>query len=526
MQTEARSRFDAAAACEGQLNARQRDVLRLIADGYTNAQIAERCDITLDGAKWNVSEILGKLGLDSREEAADYWRWRSCLRHRLAAPMRAIVGLSAFKWIAAGGLAVVAIGAGAIAWAATNGAGSASNGPGNQTTPPFVLEATITFTDTSATDGTSVAGASANPDPLASDQEHRSTFTWTYRDATHYRYDIHNEIPAFTADTIVIAADGTNQWTSYASTNSLQKSPMIRLPAGYEGPFNVLNPFLGPLPFKSIGELVTQISAPTGPSDPGRHALIVGQDTVLGTPCTVIEYGPTSTSSSTAGDGSTTSSGTTRICVDPARMVGLRITPGPGDSTQYTAVVTRFDYDAHVPSSAVAFTPPAGATTSTTTAAVIPGISDMSSGSSFGPQATAVGRDGKPLDPQPPATSTFTVQSGFLKPTILPDGYGSRGTTTQSGPGGQGTVGIGLSFFEAGGPGHLIIQELQRPNGLSPALQTGEKVTVNGHDAWQGMAGANRTLVFEQDGIAVQLTADTLPYAELEKVAASMSVAP
>ena len=40
------------------------------------------------------------------------------------------------------------------------------------------------------------------------------------------------------------------------------------------------------------------------------------------------------------------------------------------------------------------------------------------------------------------------------------------------------------------------------------------------------MAGTNRTLVFEQDGIAVQLTADTLPYAELEKVAASMAVVP
>ena len=66
MQTKARSRFEAAAACEGQLNARQRDVLRLISDGLTNAQIADRCGITLDGAKWNVSEILGKLGLDSR----------------------------------------------------------------------------------------------------------------------------------------------------------------------------------------------------------------------------------------------------------------------------------------------------------------------------------------------------------------------------------------------------------------------------------------------------------------------------
>ena len=524
MQTEARSRFDAAAACEGQLNARQQDVLRLIADGYTNAQIAERCEITLDGAKWNVSEILGKLGLDSREEAADYWRWRSGLRHRLAAPMRAVVGLSAFKWIAAGGLAVVAIGASAVAWAATNGAGSASSGPGNQTTPPFVLEATITFTDTSKTADASIATASGNPDPLAANEKHQSSFTWTYRDATHYRYDIHNELPAFTADTIVMAADGTNQWTSYASTGLVQKSPMIALPAGYEGPFDTINPFLGPLPFKSIAELITQISAPAGPSDPGRHAAIVGQDTVLGTPCTVIEYGPTSTSSSTAGDGSTTSSGTAQICVDPARMVGMRITPGPGDSTQYTAVVTRFDYDANVPSSAVAFTPPAGATVSTTTGAVIPGISDVSGGSASGSQATAVGTDGKPLDPQPP--STFTVEAGFLKPALIPDGYSLQGTGTQEGPSGQGPVGITLAFRQTGGTGHLTIAQLRRVNGLPSAVKTGDKLTVDGNDAWQGMDGSNRTLVFEQDGISVQLTADTLPYTELEKVAASMSVAP
>src|SRR6185437_17146693 len=104
-----------------------------------------------------------------------------------------------------------------------------------------------------------------------STQKHKSTFTWTYRDATHYRYDIHNELPAFTADTIVIAADGTNQWTSYASTNSVQKSPMFALPAGYEGPINILNPLLGPLPYKTIDALMTALTASSGASAPVRH---------------------------------------------------------------------------------------------------------------------------------------------------------------------------------------------------------------------------------------------------------------
>ena len=49
---------------------RQRQVLDLLARGYTNGQIAERLEITLDGAKFHVREILGKLGVDSREDAA------------------------------------------------------------------------------------------------------------------------------------------------------------------------------------------------------------------------------------------------------------------------------------------------------------------------------------------------------------------------------------------------------------------------------------------------------------------------
>lgn len=53
---------------------RQRQVLDLIARGATNAQIGAALGISLDGAKWHVSEILSKLGVESREQAAEYWR--------------------------------------------------------------------------------------------------------------------------------------------------------------------------------------------------------------------------------------------------------------------------------------------------------------------------------------------------------------------------------------------------------------------------------------------------------------------
>lgn len=56
------------------LTPRQQEVLTLVREGLTNREIAERLDITPDGAKFHVSEILTKIGVRSREEAA---RWQA-----------------------------------------------------------------------------------------------------------------------------------------------------------------------------------------------------------------------------------------------------------------------------------------------------------------------------------------------------------------------------------------------------------------------------------------------------------------
>ncbi|TMG01934.1 MAG: helix-turn-helix transcriptional regulator, partial [Chloroflexi bacterium] len=52
------------------LTPREREVLALLGHGLTNEEIAHRLGISPDGAKYHVSQILSKLGVATREEAA------------------------------------------------------------------------------------------------------------------------------------------------------------------------------------------------------------------------------------------------------------------------------------------------------------------------------------------------------------------------------------------------------------------------------------------------------------------------
>jgi DNA-binding CsgD family transcriptional regulator len=94
----------------GELTARQHDVLALMAQGKTNREIGEALGISLDGAKFHVSEILATLGVDSREEAVAWWRQRGAFRMRATRIVRGLMTVSAFKWTAgAAGLAVAGV---------------------------------------------------------------------------------------------------------------------------------------------------------------------------------------------------------------------------------------------------------------------------------------------------------------------------------------------------------------------------------------------------------------------------------
>ena len=52
------------------LSARELEILRLIADGLTNQEIADRLVLSLPTVKWHTGNLYGKLGVNSRTQAA------------------------------------------------------------------------------------------------------------------------------------------------------------------------------------------------------------------------------------------------------------------------------------------------------------------------------------------------------------------------------------------------------------------------------------------------------------------------
>jgi len=116
------------------LTPREWEVLSLLRDGLSNPEIAERLAITRDAVKYHVSEILSKLGVSTREEAAI---WRPYERPWWAAAVAAVGGaarhLSPLGRIAAIGASVAAIaGVALLAWgvlATSGGDGEDANTP-------------------------------------------------------------------------------------------------------------------------------------------------------------------------------------------------------------------------------------------------------------------------------------------------------------------------------------------------------------------------------------------------------------
>jgi len=134
------------------LTPREWEVLDLLRERLTNEQIAERLGITLDGAKYHVSEILSKLGVGTREQAAA-WRaadLRPWWMRAISLPTAAAIGGAMTLIAAATGLTLLAWGV-----AETGGPSQSGNEPVlPQTAGPIQLTSSPSAED--CNDSTSV----------------------------------------------------------------------------------------------------------------------------------------------------------------------------------------------------------------------------------------------------------------------------------------------------------------------------------------------------------------------------------
>ncbi|HEX6032581.1 MAG TPA: LuxR C-terminal-related transcriptional regulator, partial [Tepidiformaceae bacterium] len=105
---------------------RQRQVLGMVEAGKSNQEIADALGISLDGAKWHMREILSKLGVERREQAAEYWREHERWRRRAARVAEGLLLAPVARWLGAGAVAAVAIGAALLLVALFRDGGSSS----------------------------------------------------------------------------------------------------------------------------------------------------------------------------------------------------------------------------------------------------------------------------------------------------------------------------------------------------------------------------------------------------------------
>lgn len=119
---------------------REREVLDLIARGHTNGEIATELGISFWTAKWHVSELISKLGVESREQVADYWREE---RRPLARLNRVLARLFAWPALAkaAAGVGTVALGAAGVVLVIAALRGSSPDSP--PVTPSATSTATV-----------------------------------------------------------------------------------------------------------------------------------------------------------------------------------------------------------------------------------------------------------------------------------------------------------------------------------------------------------------------------------------------
>lgn len=360
MQTETpttRESYAYAEAHECELTPNQRRTLDLIVSGRTNAEIGAALGMTLDGAKWNVSEILTKLGFSSREEAAAYWRWRNRPTRRLSRAMHALFGIPALKLAAGGtGLAVAVVSG--VLLVGVLGNDDEPNEMSQQGL--FYFEADITVTSHAESVGGDFASDDEQPLPEQEEEIQPSQLKWWMRDETHGRWEICTHPPEQPSPSCYISvADGDLVWLYDEASNTYQQDP---LPSGGVLAFApILSLSLGPTYADDLDGFLKYLDELFA-----EGATVVGVDRILGRDVTVVEARPVqrSISERTADDGTVTrvesGSGSVRYWLDEERMFIMRYESSAA-SQDAVATIVELDYPARIPDSVVTFDPPEGA---------------------------------------------------------------------------------------------------------------------------------------------------------------------
>lgn len=117
-----------------QLTGQQRRVIQLVAAGKTNWEIAQELGISLEGAKYHVSEIMARFDVHSREEAAAAWQAQERAPVRARRWLKGALGLFGSKSAAKLGLtaalaAVVIAGGAYLVFASQDGDPDAAGAP-------------------------------------------------------------------------------------------------------------------------------------------------------------------------------------------------------------------------------------------------------------------------------------------------------------------------------------------------------------------------------------------------------------
>jgi DNA-binding CsgD family transcriptional regulator len=460
------------------LNARQREVLALVADGKTNAEIGEALGMTLDGAKWNVSEILTKLGFASREEAAEYWRWRSRPAARLG---RLFASAATFRWLSSPLSKVIvlaSVGAPLLLFALSR------VGDDEETiTVDYFFEGTYFERH---------EGANWMLDPL--DEADQGTFKAWHQDAGHFRLETTTTKVTLTPAVTIAAADGTRIFTYNGQDNTLTSAVV---PPGFfdrAGPPNVQGVgFSLAQGATSIDALVLRMNGASGSVQ--QWARVAGDDNLLGIPVAVVEFGPTWVNGEQE-----TSGGTGRMWIEPGSMFVLKqTTEGNDGTTASESVVTRFARNEEAPADIFRVKPPSGAATATPYET--PRRQDPASVQEFFER----NRDGRGI----PGFYVFAI----------PDGLQSTGGGYE--PQNDGFQVITNKLGDPAGAATTVveIEQRRRTGPLPPNVTLGTKLRIRGHSGYLFSRGEKVYFAWSDGNIAILLTASGLSEAEVRDMA-------